>query len=356
MNKFIAINKSLIALLASAILCMSCIQHAHAITVEDLYTIELTTNDKTNALRQTLLLQAFDHLLLKLTGNKNILAAQPVKIAKAQIDKYVSSFAYKNTAADNLQVNIVFNEVMINALLQASSSKHLGKNRPVTLIWLARHTENGCKLISEDEHTAFVTKLEQIAHAHSIPIVLPLLDLEEREKIKIEDVVSGSLQLQEIAARYKADVVLIGKIKNSAGAWQGKWTFLGKEGSELTTQGKTIAAQYTELMHLLTVNYMHRYGPDVAGNAAPDLVKLKIANVTSLENYAKILTYLRGLSTVTMVEVVDITGDGATFELQVDGGEATIKKILSMDRFLEQTTSVDGNLTSGYILQYRICS
>lgn len=344
------------------LLLANILQSANAMLVDDLYITELKATDKTATERKGLFLKGFDQILLKLTDESNIYIEPRIKAAKEQIDKYVSSFSYKDNPGADLQVKIIFNEAMINTLLKAASKPYLSKNRPIILVWLVLDTANGFQLIGEDEHALFVTKLEQIAARHAIPLILPLLDLEERTKIKVDDVIAGTpIVLEEAAIKYNADVVLVGKITNFAGFYKGKWNILGNTPSAWETQGKTIDEQYSQLMQALKENLINRYATNTQVNikemeAATNVVRIKVAGVNSLENYAKILVYLRGLASVNLVEVVDIATDGATFELHVDGGENAVKKAINLDRFLEQSTldeSLDKDL---HELHYRVCS
>lgn len=324
---------------------------ANAMPVDNLYTVELQTKDQTAIERNILFLQGFDQVLLKLTNFSQVTIEPRIKAAREQIDKYVSSFAYQEQLADELQIKIMFNETMINTLLKATGKPYLGKNRPVILVWLVMETATGAKLIAEDKYELFVTKLEKLAAEHAIPVVLPLLDLDERTKIKVIEVLNGAtIVLTEAAHKYNADLVLVGKITELAGQWQGKWNMFGGMPFTCDTQGNTLEAQYSQLMASLKAKLINLYSTKVQKNLTTEVVKVQIAGVNSLGSYAKILAYLRGLTAVNLVEVVDITADEATFELHVKGGENTIKHAISMDRLLKHEITENSE-----ILHYKVC-
>ena len=331
---------------------------ANAMQVDNLYTVELPAKDQTAIERKILFLKGFDRVLLKLTNFSQVTTEPRIKAAREQIDKYVNSFAYKEKIKDDLQIKIIFNETMINTLLKVVGKSYLGKSRPSILVWLLMDTATGEKLIEDDKYEFFVTKLEKLATEHAIPLVLPLLDLDERTKIKVTDVLMGApIILAEAVNKYNADIVLVGKITELAGQWRSKWNMFGSMPFTCDTQGKTLDEQYSQLMDILKAKLINLYATKLKKNVTNDVVRVNVAGVNSLENYARILAYLRGLTAVNLVEVVDITADGATFELHVKGGENSIKQAISMERLLEQDISLENNiLENSEGLHYKVCS
>jgi hypothetical protein len=106
-------------------------QNIHAITVSNLYTINIETTNKTIEERNKLFLQAFEQLLLKLTADPGILLTTQIQTAHEQLDKYISSFSYKSNT-----IEVVFSEKMVDSLLKKANIPYLSKNRPTILLWL----------------------------------------------------------------------------------------------------------------------------------------------------------------------------------------------------------------------------
>lgn len=328
---------------------------SYAVLLDNLYSVELQVKDQSSTERQELFLQAFKQVLFKLTGDHKAFVIMQAKPANNPIDKYISSFSYIEEISGTLRLKIIFNETIINDWLKESNITYLDKNRPIVFVWLLEDKNNGFKLIEEDDQELMISKLEQLAAEQSIPLVLPLLDLDERTNVQVDDILNGSpLIAHDAATKYNADIVLIGKIMRVAGEWQAKWSILGTSATTWDTKGHTIDALYSQLMYTLRGHLINSYIMENKENSKSiDVVKIKIDGVDSIERYAKILEYLRGLTVVKLVKVMDVTNNNATFELNVNGGVEVIKRAINLDNFLEHTLTLDKNIEANE-LNYKV--
>jgi hypothetical protein len=129
---------------------------------------------------------------------------------------------------------------------------------------------------------------------------------------------------------------------------------LGTLATTWDTKGHTIDALYSQLMYTLRGHLVNGYiMENKEDSKSIDVVKIKIDGVDSIERYAKILEYLRGLTVVKLVKVVDITNNNATFELNVNGGVEVIKRAINLDNFLEHTLTLDKNIETNE-LNYKV--
>ena len=349
-------KRSYLILVLFSLVITSITSNSYAIVMDDLYVIELQATDQTTTERQDLFLKAFKQVLFKLTGDDKIFAAMQAKLIKDQIDKYISSFSYVDNAAGTLQLKVIFNESMINTWLKDSNIAYLSKNRPIALTWLLVDKNSEFSLIGEDDQELKINKLEQMAADQAIPLVLPLLDLDERTKVQVNDILNGSPTILHAAATtYNADIILVGKIKHVAEEWQAKWNILGTPAVAWDTKGRTIDDLYIQLMSSLREHLINGYTPaNQPDNTAIDVVKVRIDGVDSIERYAKILEYLRGLAAVKLVKVVDVANNNATFELNVNGGEEVVKRAINLDKFLEKALTMDENVATANELHYKV--
>jgi len=66
-----------------------------------------------------------------------------------------------------------------------------GKQRPSTLVWLVVEDEGGRRLIGTDEESEYLSVLKERASVRGIPMLIPLLDLEDNARLKPSDVWGG---------------------------------------------------------------------------------------------------------------------------------------------------------------------
>ena len=313
----------------------------YAMVVDSLYTIELQAADKTLNERNALFLQSFEQVLLRLVREPSISTMPSIQVAKEQIDKYVSSFLYKDILDSNtnalFKLKITFNEKMINSLLKEANIPYLGKNRPVILTWLLVEANNGFKLAGEQEQEFFISKLEKLAIENSIPLVFPLLDIEDLSKIQNIDVFnSGTISFEEFSIKYNADLILIGKVSHFAGQWYGKWNMLGNNYSEWNINATELDELYNQLVNILKINLINNYAANIADQNNDNVINMKIMGISSIENYFNILNYLKGLSLVSLVKVIEITDNDMVFGLNIHGEKERILKAIRRDKILEE--------------------
>lgn len=314
--------------------------NSYAIKLDNLYMVELTAIDQTEVTRQELFLQAFQQILAKLTGEATTFALIQDKYRQVPIDKYVTSFTYINTGTDNVQLKIIFNEEMINNLLYKAKISYLGKERPIILTILLRKQNNDYALINDSYKENLISQLEQVAAQHAIPLVFPLLDLAEREQlVKMEFGDKLSPLLQEIALKYNAEHILIGKLTADATGWQGQWNIFANHTAIWQSTASTIVELYAKLMMLLR-EYLSNNNPIVLDPRVSDIdaideIYIQVSGINNIENYAKVLTYLRGLAIANEVKVLKVTQDFVVFAVPiVNGGLEAIKKKIHFDQVL----------------------
>ncbi len=329
-------------------------QPATPIVLDSLYEVALKVPDKLFGIRQALFIKGFEQILVKLTGDLAVLNTEGVKVAETQIDKYVSQFSYHDRPETGLQLEVKFNEKMVNLLIKTIKLPYLGKNRPLTMVWLVIETPESIKLVGGTAYMTVALKLEELAITHSIPVVLPLLDLAETSKVRVEDVVNLSVEILSSAATwYQADIILAGHIMQLPGVWQGKWHLFGDQPVKWDTSGESVLFNIEHAFSALTTNLVNQYSSRALYEKGADSVSIKVLGINSLEDYANVLSYLTGLSVVEGVEVISVTSKDVTFNLHTGVGKVAVKKAISLDRILLQAAYNDFD-DSFIALKYKV--
>ena len=79
------------------------------------------------------------------------------------------------------------------------------------------------KLVSDDATPDLIEALDQAASQHAVPVLFPLMDLEDIALVSISDIVSREYDsINTMASRYVPDALLVGQIVGRSGkGWQG---------------------------------------------------------------------------------------------------------------------------------------
>ena len=312
------------------------IQASHAALINNLYDIELPVSDKTVVERNTVFANAFDKLLLRLIDHPEDLDLTEINKAKNNIDKYITSFKYKNTDNDELLLHTTFNEASLRELLCSINKPYLGKNRPVTVIWLVVDNTKGPIVVGSSADEEIAARIENLAAEQALPIVLPLFDLADQSKVRVKDIVAvASDVLKTASKRYNADIILVGRISKHFNSWQGKWNLLGDATVTWDTEGQTINEQLLKSMNELKSNLIQYYSSIPASTSDINEIRIKISDINSLERYAKVLSYLSNLSIVDQVTVKNVNEGYVIFNLYTSANVVAVQKAISLDRVLK---------------------
>ncbi|MEX2352608.1 MAG: hypothetical protein WD709_00370, partial [Gammaproteobacteria bacterium] len=66
-----------------------------------------------------------------------------------------------------------------------------------------------------------------------------------------------------------------------------------------------------------------------------DDIRMRVVDMTSAEHYHRVLDYLRSLSPVTRVEVVQVSEGDIMFNITAHGGEQAVTQAINFGRLLE---------------------
>ena len=133
------------ALIVSSFLlhCMVFCPSLLAEQVDDLYLGQVQVTNQTSMAQQAGVRDAFRQVLVKLTGNSQILGTAKVDELLTHVDDYVAALGYtalsesamsSNNANIGLEVN--FSKPALDQLVRAKKLPVLPSNRPLMLIWM----------------------------------------------------------------------------------------------------------------------------------------------------------------------------------------------------------------------------
>jgi hypothetical protein len=340
---------------------------ARAALVEDLYTIVLPVPDQTTTQRLEVFNEAFREVVVKVSGSSEALAnpglARPLKNSS----RYVLQFRYINRKSDadesgeagQLLLSTTFNQNLLEQLLRENQVPIWGKERPSTLFLVSFDVNKNVALVSGDTTPEITDELEQAAQRKGLPVLFPLLDLEDRVLLGVADVIElNEENIMALADRYGPDAVLVGQITGRVGkGWHGSWQlrlatrifnweFRGK------TRGELIDSAVAQLARTLATEYALE-----TVEITEDDVLLQISEMGGLQDHQRTALYLQSLDAVKSVRLVLIHEDRVTYRIALRHSVQDLQQLISLGSRLEQleypqidTTSEDQTI----LMRYRL--
>jgi hypothetical protein len=357
--------------MAMAMLCLvGWLAHLGArAEVEDLYEAEVPIGQGSegSGLYQQALEKALTQVLVKLTGQENRASFDPLVQGRAA--PLVAQYGYRSREEGKLLLWVRFDPAGVDKLLQEQGLQRWGKSRPAVLAWIAVDAGGERTLLGTESDPEIQTLLLEQAELRGLPVLLPLLDVDDRSQVQFDDVWERRLEvLRKAAQRYQAQAVLAARLTQEADQWVGEWT-LDWDGTEQRWQSQgnqeeVLRAAIDEVVAVLAPRSVPLESSgealeDLPGDtsldtpverSAPPGVSLKVTDITTLEDYARVARYLATLAPVKEVRTWQVRPNSITFAVQLKHGDSTeLRRAIAQGEVLE----AEGDSTED-LLEYRL--
>jgi len=327
------------------LLLVACYSSAGAVIVEDLYTVELPVADQTTSLRLESFTEAFKQVLVKVSGSDDALKdpafARPIERSA----RYVKQFRYINRSlpgddefdASRLFLRIDFDQQLVETLLREQNYPIWGRERPSTLMVFSYDVNENIKLASQESTPDLIEALDKAAQTHAVPVLFPLMDLEDISLVKIRDIAARQYSgIETMAQRYSPNALLVGQIVGRSGkGWEGDWevkfadkSFRWKD--EASSRQDIVDQVVRRLAKILA----QEYALDGHSSVEESLL-LAVSNVNGIDNLLKVQRYLESLNAVDGVRVAMINKDVVTYRLNLRNAPEDLQRLIEFGDVLE---------------------
>ncbi|MCC6206679.1 MAG: DUF2066 domain-containing protein [Gammaproteobacteria bacterium] len=336
---------------------------ARAGEVEGLYEAQVPVAGQREAERTEALRQAFGRALVKITGDRDAAVRPGLQALLRSPLVYVQQYLYRPlpagyvpeataAAVPTQMLWASFDAQAVNQSLQRANAPVWGRMRPSTLVWLAVEEQGRRYLAGSDAGADLRREMEGRADARGIPLLFPLLDLEDQRRVSFADVWGGfDQEVRAASARYQSSAVLLGRAyRTPSGAWSARWSLYVDGGAEhwQSAEGAralALADGVDGAADRLSARFARALGGDTA---AP--VDLLVTGVDKLEDYGRVQHYLSSLDAVSELEVNQIDAAGAHFHLVLHGDRAALVQAIGFGRVLAPASGA----ATGDELSYRL--
>jgi len=321
-----------------------------AANVSGLYEAEVPVIDQAAATREKGVAIALRVVLVKVTGDRNVASRSAIAPLLEEAQRYVQQYRYRAvspTTADgsvlpeeSLELWVRFDAGTLDKRLRDLGVPIWGKQRPSTLVWLVVEDEGGRRLIGTDEESEYLSVLKERASVRGIPMLIPLLDLEDNARLKPSDVWGGFREpILKASERYHSDTVLSGRIVPIfPGLWEARWEFyLDGQSVSWISQGDLPAFVIDEGIDTLADNLAARFVRTGVYTEKTG-VEVVVTDIFNVDEYARTLHYLQSLKAVTGVQVKRVDPGKVTFLVTAHGGADAIAQAVSLGKTLERIT------------------
>ena len=311
-----------------------------AAELPDLYEAEVPVASQEIEDREVALGLALRRVLSKVTGQRNVESHEPLAEALKAPRHFVQQFRYRSAPnedpdasdGETLWLWAKFDAELVDTLLRESSLTVWGRSRPSTLVWLSVESAEGRDLLAIADGGAYFDSIEEGARRRGIPVVLPLLDLEDRLALNPDELWAGFLDdLRAASARYDTEAILLVRLREFQPTLsEAHWSLLMDSGEQhWTTRSDLPELLLEDGVHMAADFLAARYSRP-ADRDATGMVDMVVTGVRTLEDYARALGYLDSLEEVERVEVDAVEPGQVRFRVAAHGGRHSIRETVAL--------------------------
>lgn len=309
---------------------------AGSVEVSSLYSVETTLDPDDPSAQSGAYRSALTEVLVRVTGSMVVAESEEMAMLFSNPSRYVQQL---RQGPDNTLI-VSMDGSAIERTLRDAGAMVWGSDRPLTIIWLAIDWGLGDREIvnadsqdgpgggrSFDRNGWLREQVLAVATRRGLPIVFPLLDIEDLQRIGFADIWGGfDAPLLEASSRYEADSILVGRFRPNE-LQTPRWTWYFGE------QRFGWPGEPEEAINQLADALAARHA--IRGNEVSESIELTISGIDSVIAYGRVQQYVENLRVVEKLAIRSAHPDRITYEVEVQGGAERLDNVLSLSNMLE---------------------
>jgi len=315
-----------------------------AYNVEGLYETVVTLADAGEPARRQGFREALQQVVVRLTADTRTTWQANVQGLLQAAESYVESYEYlpaatagqAGVAATGPRLRVRFRAAALQAALRRAGVSLWGRERPLTLAWVVAQTGNERRVLGGDRDDPLLDGIERQARALGLPLIFPLLDLDETRRLGASQLWAGFEDpLLAASRRYQADAVVLLRLDESSGGLHALWTLYLRGGRIDTWQTRSVDRDnlLATGMSRLAGSLADRFGRITALDEERR-IHLRVSGIDSFGAYRRVLLYLRSLEAVDRVQVADVGAGKVSFLLGTRVSEEALRNAISTGSLL----------------------
>ena len=225
-------NSALLRLLLACIVFVAPSTLMADVRVANLYETEVRVTSESFQARKDAQIKGLMQIFTRISGKVDIGSNPRIKAAVKDYTLYIRQFKYiRKGDEDNARVYmwVSVNEELVNKVLRSADLPVWGERRPHTVVWVAIDDGRRRYMLSSDAANDAKPVMEQNAKRRGTPLLFPLMDLEDRGKVRFTDIWGGFISpIKTASERYPTEAILIARVSRRGNGWFARWTFLTK--------------------------------------------------------------------------------------------------------------------------------
>lgn len=346
------------------------VKPSFGVEVKGLYQAKVIVENQSPVIRAKAIKEAMKIVLVKVSGQKNIVQQVTVKELLLKAKQYLILFHYENID-EQLHLVVDFNNEKIDSFLKENNIAIWGSLRPKILVWLVNEQGLQRDIISSHDDNDLTNKFLSYSQQRGLPLYFPLMDLEDNSTINIADIWGRFVEpVIEASTRYQPEKVVIirmsdrnlaedkalvkNSIENDALVESHDCGLLCEERAHVLNE-KVVDWSIIENHQTISKPYIGGNIEKLIENVVDDIIEhiyqqyafqtgdeqkltIEVNNVDSIKKLVEIVAFFESLSSIESASLVYVKGTKYRFELVITGSPKSLLSSLTLSRQLSEVS------------------
>jgi hypothetical protein len=325
---------------------------ASAERVQKLYEAVIPVSGQSAQTRADGIRAAFASVIVKVSGDRGLLQHPEIPGILNKASAYIQQYRYKTlesvtgeTAPDSPDrlLWVRFDKRAVNRLLRESGVPVWGGTRPSILVWLGQEQGPRRDLLSLERERRLRQHLERVGRSRGMSFLWPLMDIEDRNAIRVSDLWGGfEDNIRYASARYQPDVILVGRMtQQGSSSWRGEWLlYLPDKVNRWQSSANGKFALAGEGLNQAVDTLALRYAPQQAGQGERE-IRIRVHGLSRLEDYVLVKEYLQSLSMIEQLDLLSADTEKVNFKVRIHGSREALERGIQLGAVLEPVDALD---------------
>ncbi len=319
----------------------------YAVRVSLLYQATLPVSSQLASERSQLISQGLSQVLIKVSGDAQVMSNKAIQSSMGSAEQLMQEFSYTsasgNDSAKPYWLHMDFDPEGVNRLLRNAGVPVWAQNRPLILVIITYEAQGQQPdIISTESPTPILYWLKQEAELKGLPVIFPVMDVEDMNHLSAQDSINGALtHLTEVEKRYGCDALLIGRvIQDPTKKYITQWKFVqGNDQLDWNRDGNLLQEILQGAVNQVTAKLASHYAVVMTNQAHHKLV-LNVSGMTESDDVMQLMDYLKQLTLITDVQLLKVTGSDVMLSISLRGSKQSFMESVSIEKklTLDETT------------------
>lgn len=320
--------------------------NAIAAVVPHLNQAQVMVASQSTAALPNALHQAMSDVLVKLSGNTDITTLSDIQASLAEAKDLVTQYRYDHNRLDRNKpwmLTATFNEDALKHILTHAGQNIWQSDRPSLLLWVTMDDHGTSSILSTSDQDISEWMQYRVFN-DGLTVLFPEMDLTDQSVAKLpgHDFMSRD-QAKRLLQRYGVDGLVEGVVSQSTGGqWHGQWKLLVDSQPFIWEDDQASLSALWQSLTAELVTLISNQSDVAPTSQVAQSVRLDIANVNDLDDYSQVMSVLRGVSSVSHLQVKNMEGTHLLLEVTLTGGAHAFAQAMRQHKLYAVSSTSSG--------------